>query len=167
MSTDIDSLPPLGSAAHDWFLGQPTGTTSFVPWSAGGALEFQQASAVPFRRRPTGLEVCLITSSAGRWLFPKGLIDPGETPTQTALKEALEEAGLHGRLLGDPLGSYVVRKNGHTVCLLAFLMEVKRSDHVWHEADWRQRRWVSIDKARTLLEQPELRACLEAALARL
>jgi 8-oxo-dGTP pyrophosphatase MutT (NUDIX family) len=39
--------------------------------------------------------------------FPKGTIDPGETPQQAALREAFEESGLHGEitgLAGDYLG---------------------------------------------------------------
>jgi 8-oxo-dGTP pyrophosphatase MutT (NUDIX family) len=40
----------------------------------------------------------------GTWALPKGLIDAGERPDQTALREGFEETGLHGRLawkLGD------------------------------------------------------------------
>lgn len=40
----------------------------------------------------------------GTWVLPKGLIDPGETPAETALREGHEETGVHGRLvskLGD------------------------------------------------------------------
>jgi 8-oxo-dGTP pyrophosphatase MutT (NUDIX family) len=42
--------------------------------------------------------------AAGIWALPKGLIDPGEGPTETALREGHEETGVHGRLvskLGD------------------------------------------------------------------
>jgi 8-oxo-dGTP pyrophosphatase MutT (NUDIX family) len=41
---------------------------------------------------------------AGTWALPKGLVDRGETPAETALREAYEETGVHGRLdakLGD------------------------------------------------------------------
>jgi len=36
----------------------------------------------------------------GVWALPKGQIDPGETGEQTALREAAEETGAHGRSLG-------------------------------------------------------------------
>src|SRR5262245_1798891 len=70
-----------------------------------------QACAIPYRLVEGRLEFCLITSiSKGHWGFPKGIIDPGETPMETALKEAHEEAGLSGRIVGPLLGSYSYEK---------------------------------------------------------
>jgi 8-oxo-dGTP pyrophosphatase MutT (NUDIX family) len=40
----------------------------------------------------------------GTWVLPKGLIDPGEGPAETAVRETAEETGVEGRLvakLGD------------------------------------------------------------------
>src|SRR3954452_19984478 len=34
----------------------------------------------------------------GIWALPKGNIDPGERPDETALREVLEETGVQGRL---------------------------------------------------------------------
>ncbi len=34
------------------------------------------------------------------WALPKGHLDPGERPEQTALREVAEETGAHGRSLG-------------------------------------------------------------------
>ena len=34
----------------------------------------------------------------GVWALPKGLIDPGETAAETAVREVAEETGLTGRL---------------------------------------------------------------------
>ena len=108
-----------------------------------------QASAVPFRRAgERASEFCLITSiSSGRWGFPKGLIDPGETPIEAGLKEAHEEAGLHGQILGEPLGEYQYAKWGSMLSVTAYLMEVSRADAQWLEADRRQRQWVSAESA--------------------
>src|SRR5436309_1436649 len=38
--------------------------------------------------------VVLRRNKAGKWIFPKGHVDPGETTAQTALREAEEETGL-------------------------------------------------------------------------
>jgi phosphohistidine phosphatase len=126
-----------------------------------------QASAVPFRRYGERVEFCLITTSSGRWAFPKGYIDAGESPEQTALKEALEEAGLHGRIVGTPLVGYRTGKNGNSKRVVALLMEVSVCDAQWEEAKLRQRRWVSQDEAQALLDRGALHACLEVAQDRL
>jgi 8-oxo-dGTP pyrophosphatase MutT (NUDIX family) len=71
----------------------------------------QQAAAFPVRRTNGVLEVCLIRrKDSAAWGLPKGHIDPGNTAEETALIEALEEAGLEGRLLDRPIGSYRYEK---------------------------------------------------------
>jgi 8-oxo-dGTP pyrophosphatase MutT (NUDIX family) len=126
-----------------------------------------QASAVPFRRRRGRLEFCLITTSRGNWIFPKGIVDPGETCVETALKEAFEEAGLHGRIVGDPLGAFELAKFGKTFEVVTLLMEVQRCDTRWMEQQMRQRRWVVADEARLLLKSPHLCELLDEAVERL
>ncbi|HVU85811.1 MAG TPA: NUDIX hydrolase [Pirellulales bacterium] len=128
----------------------------------------QQASAVPFRRTESGYEVCLITSiSSGRWGFPKGLIDPGETARQTALKEAQEEAGLRGNIVGEPLGEYQYAKWGVMLTVTVYLMEVTAVEESWLEADRRQRRWVAIESAAAMLDRRYLARMLRLAVERL
>ena len=39
----------------------------------------------------------------GIWVLPKGLVDEGESPADTALREGYEETGVHARL-GSKLG---------------------------------------------------------------
>jgi 8-oxo-dGTP pyrophosphatase MutT (NUDIX family) len=126
-----------------------------------------QACAIPFRRTPAAGQFCVITSSRGRWLFPKGFIERGKEPADTALREAYEEAGLHGRILGSALGCYRVRKNGGHVSMVALLMEVTQSDRKWPEDSLRKRRWVSLVEAGELLDDPNLLSMLLAAVARL
>ena len=126
-----------------------------------------QASAIPFRWRLGRLEFCLITTSRGNWIFPKGIVDPGETAEQTALKEAFEEAGLHGQIIGEPLGTYELAKFGTTFEVTCLLMEVTRCDARWMEQQMRQRLWVSAEDASKLLKQSPMRELLGEAVARL
>ncbi len=127
-----------------------------------------QASAVPFRSTEAGIEFCLITSlSSGRWGFPKGLIDPGETAVETALKEAFEEAGLRGEIVGEPLGDYRYAKWGSMLCVTVYLMEVNAAEESWLEADRRQRRWVSAETATDMLDRKYLARLLKLAVRRL
>jgi 8-oxo-dGTP pyrophosphatase MutT (NUDIX family) len=133
-----------------------------------GKAPIYQACAIPFRRSGGRFEFCLITSMRkGRWGFPKGIIDKGETHVQTALKEADEEAGLHGQILGDPLGEYAYSKWYNTLQVTAYLMEVTNSQDDWLEAPMRKRRWVSAVEARKLVYNPDQVRLLEEALMRL
>ena len=52
----------------------------------------------------------------GTWALPKGLVDPGEGPAETALREGFEETGVEGRL-GSKLGDvrYVYTWDGERV----------------------------------------------------
>jgi 8-oxo-dGTP pyrophosphatase MutT (NUDIX family) len=52
----------------------------------------------------------------GTWALPKGLVDPGEAPAETALREGFEETGVEGRL-GAKLGDvrYVYTWEGERV----------------------------------------------------
>jgi len=127
-----------------------------------------QACAVPYRRRNGRIELCVITSSSGtRWGFPKGIIEPGETPDQTALKEAWEEAGIGGLIEGPPLGSYTYRKWGAVLEVTGLLMRVSSAEEDWPEADLRHRRWCAADEAASLIDRPDVRRLLCAAVERI
>lgn len=126
-----------------------------------------QACVVPYRWNGDELEVCLITSlKKKRWIFPKGIIDPGDNCAETSVKEALEEAGLHGRIVGKPLGVYEDFKWGSPLKVTAVMMEVTQCDDDWLEADVRERTWVTPELAMELLSRPVLRDFVEAAVDR-
>ena len=127
----------------------------------------RQACVIPFRRLGKGISFCLITSYDNkRWIFPKGFVDGDERPEETGLKEAFEEAGLHGRVVGPPLGRYVYSKWGSVMDVTVMLMEVGRADESWLEGV-RLRRWTNGKEALTLLGRPELREMLRRGIRRL
>ena len=125
-----------------------------------------QAGCVPYRFRKEELELCLITTRKGRWGFPKGIIDPGETPQETALKESMEEAGLEGKIVGKPIGSYRYRKWGSDLLCTMFVMKVTGVEDTWDES-WRQREWFSPEAAREIIDREELLPFVDAAEKRL
>ena len=69
----------------------------------------QSAGTLLYRQGPEGLEVLLVHPSGAYnrkapWGIPKGLIDEGEEPEQTARRETVEETGVTAGTLVD-LGS--------------------------------------------------------------
>ena len=125
----------------------------------------QQAAAIPFRYREGGVEICLVTTiKAGRWTVPKGFVDPGETAPETAVKEAREEAGVHGRVVGGPVGYYDITKEGGRYRVAVYLMLVDRVDDAWEEQSLRRRRWTTVREAEELLAGRPVEAVFRRAL---
>jgi len=124
----------------------------------------RQAAAIPVRRKGDRLQVCLIRRRGSKsWGIPKGLVDRGDTSEQTALNEAWEEAGLKGRLIGKPLGTYEYEKWEMTLAVVVFAMHVLEESDDWEEASFRQRKWMSFREAASLLTKHPARPMLAGA----
>lgn len=121
-----------------------------------------QVAAIPFRIVAGGaLEVMLVTSrGTRRFIVPKGWPMKGKSARQAALIEAREEAGVIGKALKRPAGSYCYWKRLSTsfvhVEVTAFLIEVTDEIEDWQEAGARQRAWLQPADAALLIDEPEL-----------
>jgi 8-oxo-dGTP pyrophosphatase MutT (NUDIX family) len=123
-----------------------------------------QAAAIPFRRRKEGFEVCLIrTKGDKKWKIPKGFVDAGESSEQAALKEAREEAGLDGRIVGASVGSYRYEKWGLDLKVAVYLMEVLKEEDDWQESSFRERCWMRLEDALERLDKHPVRPLIESA----
>ena len=113
-----------------------------------------QACAVPYCRNDGMIYYLLVTSSSGdRWIFPKGIVDPGYTPAETALREAHEEAGARGRLSAAPLARFGRHKWGRAWDVWVYALACDDIADDWLES-WRQRRWAGFKEARALVGKP-------------
>jgi 8-oxo-dGTP pyrophosphatase MutT (NUDIX family) len=118
----------------------------------------EQAAAVCYRLRGTVIEFLLVETRGGRWIFPKGSVEAGLTPAQSAALEAFEEAGVHGRIEETSFASYVRRKRREgkdspaiEVSVTAYLCEVLSLDPP-PEAG-RNPSWFSAEKAKRRLRE--------------
>ena len=58
------------------------------------------AGGVAFRWRDSEPEIAIVSVKPKlRWQLPKGIVDPGESPQITAVREVREEAGIEADLL--------------------------------------------------------------------
>ncbi len=122
---------------------------------------YRQSAVLPYRSSGGDLEVLLITSRKGkRWVFPKGIVEPGMTPQRSAAKEASEEAGVEGEVSTASLGSYSYKKWGGTCEVEAFPLRVTAELADWPEAAIRRREWLGIDEAAARIENAKLRRLL-------
>jgi 8-oxo-dGTP pyrophosphatase MutT (NUDIX family) len=122
-----------------------------------------QYAALPFRRRPDGaIEIMVVTSrTTRRWIIPKGWPMKGKSPAGTARREALEEAGLVGRISERCVGSFRAMKrlrDGRRVAceVHVFPLTVARQRSAWREKHQRQTRWFSTEAAAAAVTEPEL-----------
>lgn len=101
-------------------------------------------------------EVALVkVGPRGRWQLPKGLVDNGEAPEQTAVREVREEAGVGARLVapievieywyvGDDRDGARVRFHKF---VHFFLLEYVQGDVADHDFEVEEARWIALDDA--------------------
>lgn len=120
----------------------------------------RQAGALPYAIVDGRVAVLLITSRrSGKWIFPKGAIEPETTPWDSAAMEALEEAGVSGEISTTPIGSYRtgIGSDGATlVDVDVFPLKVTQQHDHWREAGQRLRHWATIPEAQRLLADRSL-----------
>jgi 8-oxo-dGTP pyrophosphatase MutT (NUDIX family) len=111
----------------------------------------------------------------GVWALPKGNIDAGEAPADTALREVWEETGVRGRLvekLGDVKYTYT-RRNGLRVFKVVSFYLLAAGKGRLGEIEERMRvevaeaRWLPLEEAPRLLAYGGERQMAQKALARL
>lgn len=84
------------------------------------------------------------------WSFPKGLIDPGQTPQEAAVREVREEGGVEAEIL-DKVGynKYVYVLNGEKIFKVVtyFLMKYKSGDPKNHDWEVEEAGWYEVEDA--------------------
>ncbi len=68
-------------------------------------INHRSASAVVYFNASGKIKILMLKKEGGGWVLPKGHIDPGEAPQETALREAKEEGGLEKGRVVKFLGS--------------------------------------------------------------
>ena len=122
-----------------------------------------QLAALPWRIAEDGTcQVLLLTSrETRRWVIPKGWPIKGRKPAEVAEREAYEEAGLRGRVVGKrPLGNFYYEKQlpiGAVLCKVqVYLFRVDRQEDVWPERLQRVTRWFDAAEAASRVDESDL-----------
>lgn len=139
--------------------------------AAQGAIR-PQVAALCFRRAPD-LEILLVTSrETGRWVIPKGKLMKGLTLWEAAAQEALEEAGVVGKISRHALGEYDYVKFlksglGAPCRVTVFPLEVREQLSTWLEQHQRESRWYPWAEAAEQVHEPGLATIIAAFSRRL
>lgn len=127
----------------------------------------RQIAALPLCFAPArGLEVFLVTSrGSGRWIIPKGNPIKGLSPADVAAQEALEEAGLVGRVSPRCIGSFeferLRRDSGRTWQIDVYPLFVEKQVRKWDEKSQRTVLRCDITSALSLVCSQSLADLIE------
>jgi 8-oxo-dGTP pyrophosphatase MutT (NUDIX family) len=108
-----------------------------------------------------GLRYLLVEANGnrGRWVFPKGHIEDGETAVGTALREVTEEAGVRARAIRK-LRRVQQKQEGRRISIVYFLMAYAGRGR---PLDKRRVRWLGLDDAIAALDLEKSRRVLRSA----
>jgi 8-oxo-dGTP pyrophosphatase MutT (NUDIX family) len=129
------------------------------------------AGGVAFRWHDSEPEVAIVSVKPKlRWQLPKGIVEPGETPEVTAVREVREEAGIETELLSliETIEYwYRATRYGKPVRYHKFvhfyLLQYRSGDVSDHDYEVAEARWVSFDEAIEMLTFESERRAVEKA----
>ena len=112
------------------------------------------SGGIVFRRNAetNAVEILLIRDVKNRWTIPKGHVEPGEEPKQTAEREIREETGLQEMQVHSWLGKVNFRyRRTHTLVLMTmhiYLVEGKGDTDKLEGEEWlTDIKWLSSAEA--------------------
>ncbi len=104
--------------------------------------------------------VLITTRGSGRWIFPKGSPEAGVSERELAEMEALEEAGVKGRVKGKPLPVFYW-KGYRLYKIMYYPLHVEQLLMQWEEVGQRERRVCTFEEALELLADHSFETVLQ------
>lgn len=128
-------------------------------YSAGGIVirNVPNGLRAPGPKPPDRFKILLIKDSYGRWTWPKGHIEKGEKPEETALREISEETGLTNIRIIKRIGaqSYYFALKGKRVFKMVYIFLVSSSGSEKlsiQKSEIKEGRWFSPEEAISKIE---------------
>ena len=127
-----------------------------------------QFGALCYRITDGKVQILLITSRrTKRWIIPKGWPENDMTPGESAANEAMEEAGVAGKLKERPFGVYCYEKTveegeNYPCIVTVYALKVKMILTDYTEKSERRRKWFSPKDAAKQVLEPDLARLLKS-----
>ncbi len=120
------------------------------------------AGGIVFRRDPDAVRYLLVTArhQDDAWVLPKGHIEDGELPGETAVREVREESGIEAKVIIE-LGRLEFDGRRGWIRADFFLMEFQRESDPSTEG--RSRAWLTVEEVQRLLTFDDARKLIAKA----
>lgn len=128
----------------------------------------KSSGGVVFRETDGQMWVALISPHGDRWVLPKGIVERGENPAQTSLREVAEETGLQGEIVSklgyveywyrDPKDKILYHK-----FVDFFLVRYLGGDVSGHDWEVQEARWFPVSQALEVAAHDNERSILRKA----
>lgn len=131
------------------------------------------AGGIVWRKNKKGeVEILLLQDVKGRWSIPKGHIEEGESPKETAEREIREETALKEMRMMSWLGktSFRYRRQNSLVLMTTqiYLVEAKGdTDDVHKEDIYKSLEWLPANKALDVIEYEDIGKLILIALKKI
>lgn len=118
------------------------------------------AGGVILRKIQNTWQVLLIKDMSGKWTFPKGKIEKGETIEEAAIREIFEETGISNLIYKSPLPSvfYTFKRKGivqKTVDYMIFLSATFQNIVLQKEEGIKDAKWIELNSALQQIDYKE------------
>jgi 8-oxo-dGTP pyrophosphatase MutT (NUDIX family) len=156
-------LPSHLGSPEPWERGDNLGVPDRPDLDADAAALTHAGGVVCRRHARSGVQFLLVTARAnpGEWVLPKGHIDPGEKPSDTAMREVAEEAGV----VAEPISVLrdIARTVGGQSQLIRFYL--MRATGSTPATETRRVAWLSAEDAIERLAYDDARELVKDAAA--
>lgn len=129
------------------------------------------AGGIVIKREKSKIKVLLIKDGYGKWTWPKGNIDKGESSEDAALRETNEETGLKKLQIIEEIDkiNYFYRLHGTLIykTVYLFLMEAKgREKFKIQTSEIRNAKWFTPEEALETVAYRDSKKILKKAIER-
>jgi 8-oxo-dGTP pyrophosphatase MutT (NUDIX family) len=123
---------------------------------------YEQSGVIPYRLVDNKLEILLVsTRKRKKWVIPKGVIEAEFSAKDSAAKEALQEAGVAGKISEHVIGRYSYRKWMGDCSVDVFALEVKAVTEKYPGSMLRERKWYPASEAANIVSDDDLKRIIE------
>lgn len=125
--------------------------------------EYSHAGGLVFRKMNGVINYLIVQArqDPSHWVIPKGHLEPGETPEETAIREICEEAGVMAEIVA-PLGVLNFPFQGKNVKTMVYLLAYRKEVP---PSEARECYWGTFEAALKMLTFPDTKDLLRLAQA--